>query len=61
MDAKGRQHQVVINHEEQYSIWPADQQIPTGWKAAGPSGSKDSCFKAIEKLSPGTRPVDLRP
>ena len=25
-------YKVVINHEEQYSIWPADRENALGWK-----------------------------
>ena len=29
---------VVVNEEEQYSIWPASREMPPGWKPAGPTG-----------------------
>ena len=32
--------EVVLNHEEQYSIWPADREVPAGWKKAGKQGKK---------------------
>ncbi len=35
-------YKVVINHEEQYSIWPADRENPLGWKDAGKTGPKKS-------------------
>ena len=37
-------YKVVVNHEEQYSIWPAERENPNGWKDAGKSGLKDECL-----------------
>jgi MbtH protein len=34
-------YHVVVNHEEQYSIWPDYKKIPGGWRNAGKTGSKD--------------------
>ena len=48
-------YKVVVNHEEQYSIWPADREIPLGWQDAGKSGNKaeTSClFVAAEMEKP---------
>lgn len=53
-------YQVVINHEEQYSIWPADREIPRGWKAVGPSGPKDTCLEYIKEVWTDMRPLSLR-
>ena len=53
-------YQVVVNHEEQYSIWPADRQMPRGWKAVGPKGSKQTCFDYIEEVWTDMRPLSLR-
>ena len=33
-------YRVVVNHEEQYSIWPEERENPPGWNDAGKSGSK---------------------
>jgi MbtH protein len=38
---------VVVNHEDQYSIWREDQSIPTGWRQVGHTGSKTSCLSYI--------------
>jgi len=42
-------YQVVINHEEQYSIWPAHKEIPQGWKAVGEPGPKDKCLEYVRR------------
>lgn len=52
--------QVVMNHEEQYSIWPADRQMPLGWNAVGPSGTREECLDYIEKVWTDMRPLSLR-
>ena len=53
-------YKVVINHEEQYSIWPADREIPLGWKAVGKSGTKQQCLGYIEEVWTDMRPLSLR-
>ncbi|QOZ10384.1 MbtH family protein [Bradyrhizobium sp. CCBAU 51765] len=51
---------VVINHEEQYSIWPTFKTIPAGWKAVGKIGSKKECLDHIEQVWTDMRPLSLR-
>lgn len=53
-------YKVVMNHEEQYSIWPAHKENPLGWNDAGPSGTKDECLKYIEEVWTDMRPLSLR-
>ncbi len=52
--------QVVLNHEEQYSIWPTDREIPAGWRAAGKAGPKAECLRYIEEVWTDMRPLSLR-
>ncbi len=54
------EYRVVINHEEQYSIWPADREIPTGWSDAGQMGTKDECLAHIAEVWTDMRPLCLR-
>ena len=51
---------VVANHEEQYSIWPADKDIPEGWRQAGPTGPKPECLAYIKEVWTDMRPLSLR-
>ncbi len=51
---------VVVNHEEQYSIWPADREMPLGWKAVGKEGNKQDCLDYIEEVWTDMRPLSLR-
>lgn len=53
-------YEVVVNHEEQYSIWPADRELPLGWKTVGKQGSKDDCLTYIEEVWTDMRPLSLR-
>jgi len=53
-------YKVVLNHEEQYSIWPADRENAPGWRDAGQSGTKAECLAYIEKVWTDMRPLSLR-
>jgi MbtH protein len=51
---------VVVNQEEQYSIWPAGQTIPNGWRSVGQLGSKETCLAYINQAWTDMRPLSLR-
>jgi MbtH protein len=51
---------VVLNHEEQYSIWPADREVPLGWREAGKKGLKPECLAYIKEVWTDMRPLSLR-
>lgn len=51
---------VVVNHEEQYSIWPAYREIPAGWQATSKSGPKAECLSYIDQVWTDMRPLSLR-
>jgi MbtH protein len=53
-------YKVLINHEEQYSLWPADLEIPAGWREAGKSGPKDECVAYVDEVWTDMRPLSLR-
>ena len=53
-------YKIIINHEEQYSIWPADKESPAGWQDEGTSGLKAECLAHIEKVWIDMRPKSLR-
>ncbi|MEH1814611.1 MAG: MbtH family NRPS accessory protein [Nostoc sp.] len=53
-------YKVVVNHEEQYSIWPSDHNNALGWKDAGKSGSKAECLAYIKEVWTDMRPLSLR-
>jgi len=51
---------VVMNHEEQYSIWPVYRELPLGWTAVGKSGGKAECLEYIKEVWTDMRPLSLR-
>jgi MbtH protein len=51
---------VVVNHEEQYSIWPEGREIPLGWRDAGKHGPKAECLEYIKEVWTDMRPLSLR-
>jgi MbtH protein len=53
-------YKVVVNHEEQYSIWPEYRENPLGWRDAGKAGNKAECLDHIEKVWTDMRPLSLR-
>ncbi|MBE9190297.1 MbtH family protein [Gloeocapsopsis crepidinum LEGE 06123] len=53
-------YKVVVNHEEQYSIWFADQQNPLGWRDAGKTGLKAECLEYIKEVWTDMKPLSLR-
>jgi MbtH protein len=59
-EAAGVKYQVVINHEEQYSIWVVEGKLPKGWKPTGFIGSKESALDHIEEVWTDMRPLSSR-
>jgi MbtH protein len=55
-----RTYRVVLNDEEQYSIWDADRELPAGWHAEGTQGPREDCLRRIEELWTDLRPASLR-
>jgi MbtH protein len=53
-------YRVVVNGEEQYSIWPADREIPNGWRPEGTEGDRAACLQHIETVWTDMRPLSLR-
>ncbi|MDQ3276316.1 MAG: MbtH family NRPS accessory protein [Actinomycetota bacterium] len=53
-------YRVVVNHEEQYSIWPARRELPDGWTVTGPPGSRADCLAHIREVWVDMRPLSLR-
>ena len=53
-------YRVVVNEEEQYSIWPDYRPVPAGWREAGRSGSKTECLAYIKEVWTDMRPLSLR-
>jgi MbtH protein len=52
--------QVVVNDEEQYSIWPVEQEPPAGWHPTGFTGGRDECLAHVDEVWTDMRPKSLR-
>jgi MbtH protein len=59
-DEDRRIYVVVMNHEEQYSLWLASRPIPSGWRNAGFQGLKSECLAHIDRVWTDMRPLSLR-
>jgi len=59
-DWQDGQLRVVVNEEEQYSIWPIHREIPQGWRDTGKSGTKAECLEYIRDVWTDMRPLSLR-
>lgn len=55
-----RQYQVVVNEEEQFSIWPVDRTLPAGWRAEGFRSTREDCLAHIGEIWTDMRPLSLR-
>jgi MbtH protein len=53
-------YEVVVNHEQQYSIWPDFKAIPDGWQTVGKAGSKEACLTYIKATWADMRLLSLR-
>ncbi len=60
IDDENLRYRVVVNHEEQYSIWPTARDNPPGWLDAGAEGTKAECLDWIERHWSDMRPLSLR-
>ena len=58
--AADKAYQVVVNHEEQYSIWDANREPPDGWRADGFTGTRQQCLAHITEVWTDLRPLSAR-
>jgi MbtH protein len=59
-ESNDRTYRVVVNDEEQYSIWDADRELPAGWYEEGTTGTKAQCLEHIDRVWVDMRPKSLR-
>ncbi|CAL9517194.1 MbtH family NRPS accessory protein [Saccharothrix sp. NPDC042600] len=59
-NADGREFLVVVNNEEQYSVWFADRDLPLGWRAEGKTGTRQECLDHIAAVWTDMRPRSVR-
>lgn len=51
---------VLVNHEEQYSLWPAFLDVPAGWTDTGVCGTREKCLSYVKEVWTDMRPLSLR-
>jgi len=59
VETNSANHQVLVNHEEQYSLWPAGKVIPAGWRSVF-SGTREECLSHVEEVWTDMRPKSVR-
>lgn len=59
-DREEAMFKVVVNHEQQYSIWPADEQLPASWREVGMAGSERECLAYIDCAYRDMRSLSLQ-
>ena len=60
LDDEEALYEVVANHEEQFSIWSVDRELPAGWRTLGKRGTKKECLAYIDEVWTDMRPLSLR-
>jgi len=59
-DERQEMYLVLVNHEEQYSLWPSYKPVPLGWRTVGKERTKEECLAYIEEVWTDMRPLSLR-
>jgi MbtH protein len=57
---EARPHQVVVNDEDQYSLWPAGREIRAGWRPEGFTGTREERLGHIDEVWTDMRPRSVR-
>jgi MbtH protein len=52
-------HLVLVNHEGQYSLWPATKEVPNGWTRVF-EGTQEACLAHVEETWTDMRPLSIR-
>jgi MbtH protein len=59
-NAPQERFQVVVNHEEQYALWPSNKQIPEKWRDGGMTGTREECLAYVRRVWTDMRPLSVR-
>jgi len=59
-DDAERLYTVLVNEEEQFSLWPLEKSIPKGWRPAGKEGTRAECARYVDEVWTDMRPLSLR-
>ncbi|MCR3750888.1 MbtH family protein [Lentzea californiensis] len=53
-------YQVLVNDEEQRSLWPLGKELPQGWRSEGKEGSRQECMDYVDAVWTDMRPRSLQ-
>lgn len=56
----GAHYMVLVNDEEQYSLWHTSKALPNGWRDVGVYGSKEDCLAHVERVWTDITPLSVR-
>lgn len=51
---------VVVNEEDQHSLWPTFAEVPAGWRVAFGASDRIGCLDYVEEHWTDMRPKSLR-
>ena len=51
---------VLVNDDEQHSLWPTFADVPAGWRVVHGEAGRSECLEYIEQNWPDIRPKGLR-
>jgi uncharacterized protein YbdZ (MbtH family) len=54
-----KSYSIIVNHENQYSLWPTFRQVPSGWAAVGVQAKRRECLEWITEKWKDMRPASL--
>jgi len=60
VEPAGAGYRVVVNDEEQYSVWPVGRDVPAGWRIVGVTGSREQCLAHIDRVWTDITPLSVR-
>lgn len=51
---------VLVNDEEQHSLWPSFAEVPAGWRTVFGADTREACLAYVEANWTDLRPKSLR-
>lgn len=54
-----RSYLVLVNPENQHSLWPADIEVPAGWDVVKREDTRAACLEYVEQNWTDMRPASL--
>ncbi|MDP3819887.1 MAG: MbtH family NRPS accessory protein [Burkholderiales bacterium] len=58
-DIPAATHQLIVNDQEQFAVWPATRRVPNGWRPVGRTGTRESLTEYLREILVETLPAPL--